>query len=298
MRVEPDRALRELDEPRREVRPQGVGAHTVDHDEQHIEHRPARLAPQGSARVVQLTVGRPAESGQEPVLARPGFIHQAEPRHASRLVEGEVQRQITREGCHRHVIVRVCPCVDEVAGEEAASEAQGKVPPHPMPRGPGAAPPEPDRQHGLDGQTKEKVKSEKRPGVQLQHDEREDVEVVPVLGEDQGVEHQEAEDGAGQKDAERQDHPGPRDQQHHGDKQEEREGAERGELAHVGEDGIHPGPRGRQRGVVPEIPQTDDAQEGRIDDGKPATPAEQPSSGAHLHPPCRRPALSAERRIP
>jgi hypothetical protein len=76
--VETDRALREFLHPRSDSGPQGVSAHGVDYDEQDIEHGLARLAPQGSQRVVQRAVGRPPQCGDETLLARAIPIHEAE----------------------------------------------------------------------------------------------------------------------------------------------------------------------------------------------------------------------------
>jgi hypothetical protein len=76
--VEADRALREFVHPWSDSGPQRVSAHAVDHDKQDIEHGRTRLAPQGSQRVVQNAVRRPAECGDETLLARPVPIHEAE----------------------------------------------------------------------------------------------------------------------------------------------------------------------------------------------------------------------------
>ncbi len=101
--VEADRLGREVGEAWGDVGPQGVGAQAVDHNEQHVEERQRGLALQGRQRVVQVPVSRGAERGGEAVLARPGLIHEAEPRHVPGILEREKQRQISRERGHRHV---------------------------------------------------------------------------------------------------------------------------------------------------------------------------------------------------
>ena len=136
------------------------------------------------------------------------------------------------------------------------------------------APPDPRRQHRLDGHAHEKVEREERKGLRPQQAERQDAEVVSILAEDEAVEQHEAETGAGQADAEGQDHPRPRDQQDHRNQQhEEREVGERRQMGHVGENGEEPADPGRDRGIVPEIAKTHDRQERRIGHGEPTRPA-------------------------
>ena len=224
------------------------------------------------------------------MLARPGPIHETEPHLHSRVSERVVERKVAGERRHRHVVARLGPRMDEVAGQEAAPEAERKIPPDSARWGTRGALPDPDRQQRLDGHAHEEVEGEKRPGLRRQQGERQEAEMVPVLSEDQGVEQQETGPGAGQCDADRQDHARPRDQHDHGDQQEERDVGERGQMAHVGERRVYPGDRGPEPDVVPEIAQPDDSHERRVDDGEPASPAEQPSPGAHRSPPGRRPS--------
>ncbi len=96
--------------------------------------------------------------------------------------------------------------MDEMAGHEADGKARREVPSEPAPRASRRALPDPARQHGLDGQGQEEVEPEECPGLRGQQAERQDAEVVPVFGEDQAVEHQEAQCDAGQQHADREDH--------------------------------------------------------------------------------------------
>ena len=105
--------------------------------------------------------------------------------------------------------------------------------------------------------------------------------MVPVLGEDQAVEEQKAENNAGREDGKRQYCPGPRDEHHHRDQQDQRDIGERTEVARVGESCVGPSDQGLEGRVVPEIAQSDDPQECRVGEGEPVRPAEQPFSGPH-----------------
>ena len=238
-----------------------------------------RLAPKRSQRVVQLAFGQPAARGDEAVLATRG----SELREGPRLLEREIERQISGERGDGHVEVRVGDHVDEMAGKEAGCEAQNEGPAPSRPRGGRGALPDPARQHGLDGQAHAEVESEKRPGLRREQARGQDTEMISVFGEDQGVEEEKADPGAGQEDAQRQDQSRARDQRDHGNHQQEHEAGEGREVTDVGDDDVDPCERGPECEVVPEIAQSDDGHERAIADGEPAPPAEQPSSCAHGH---------------
>ena len=191
--------------------------------------------------------------------------------------------------------MRLRPPVDEVAGEQAAPEDQGKIPLDSTRRRERGALPHPDRQHRLDGRAQKEVEREKRPGRGREQGDRQDAEVISVLGEDEAVKGEKAENGAGQKNADRQNHGRPRDQHRHGDEhQDDRDIGQHGHVAHEGDDGVEPGRRRRESEVVPEITQTHHGQKGGVDEGKPVRPAEKPPSDAHLPLPGRHQALSEE----
>ena len=237
------------------------------------------LAPKRRQRVVQLAFGQPAERGDEAVLAARG----SELRKAPWLLEREIERQISGERGHGYVVVRERDHVDEVTGKETGRETHSKIPPRSMPHGRSGALPAPARQHGLEGQTHEEVDSEKGPGVRREQGGRQEVEMITVCGEDQGVQEKKADTRAGHDNAQRQDQSRARCQRNRGDEHQECDVGERRQVADVGDDGVQPCDRGTEREVVPEKGHTDDGHQRGIDDGEPASPAEQPSSWAQGH---------------
>ena len=185
--------------------------------------------------------------------------------------------------------MRLRPEVDEVAGHEAGHDAEGDIAPHPMPGAvPGASTVRLHTQrgqHGLDGQRHDEVEGEERPRLWLEQDEGEHAQVIAVVGEEEAVEHEKAQDGAAEADAEGHDDPRPRNEEDDGKEQEKRNEGENGHLAHEGGQRVDPGHGEADRGVVPEIAEADEGEHSRIDEGEPASPAEQPPASLHYRAP-------------
>src|SRR5258705_2404885 len=167
-----------------------------------------------------------------------------------------------------------------------------------MPRGLRGASPHPESEHGLDGQRHDEVEDEKRPRLRGEQGEGEHAQVIAVVGEEEAVEHEKAQDDAAQADTEGHDDPRPRNEEDDGKKQEQREEGEGGHLAHEGGEGVDPGYGGPDRGVVPEIAEADEGEHSRIDEGEPASPAKQPPAGRHYRAPGGRPAPTGVPREP
>src|SRR4030095_7151294 len=88
------------------------------------------------------------------------------------------------------------PEVDQVAGHEGHHDGEGDIAPDSPARHALRALPHPPREHGLDDDGHEKIQGEEGPGGGLEQGEGEDADVIAILGEEQAVQHEEAEHGA------------------------------------------------------------------------------------------------------
>ena len=169
-----------------------------------------------------------------------------------------------------------------MAGHEAHHDGEGDIAPDSPPRDALRALPHPPREHGLDDDGHDKIQGEESPRRGLEQGEGEDADVVAILGEEQAVQHEEAEHGAAHHHAEGLDERRPREEEDDGDEAEHRDEGEGRHLAHEGEEGVDPGHGGAEGGVVPEIAKAHQGEQGHVDEGEPAHPAEQPASRGHL----------------
>jgi hypothetical protein len=71
--------------------------------------------------------------------------------------------------------------------------------------------------------------------------------MVAVVGEDEAIEHEEAENDTAEENGDREDYARPRKQEHEGGEEEERDASERAELTYVGGDCIGPADRRLER---------------------------------------------------
>jgi hypothetical protein len=107
--------------------------------------------------------------------------------------------------------------------------------------------PHPLRQHRFYRDGHHEIEGEKRPSLGGKQGEREDAQVVAVVGEDEAIEHEEAENDTAEENGDRQDYARPRKQQHDGGEEQERDASERAELTHIGDTCIGPADRGLER---------------------------------------------------
>jgi hypothetical protein len=258
-----------------------VRAHGVDDDEKDVEERLERLAAQGRARIVKFAPRAASEGVDEVLLARTGLIHETEAGEPVWVLEGEVERQVARERRHRHVVVGFRPEVDEMAGEDASHDADGDVAAASSSDRLGGAPPEPAGQHRLDGQSHREVERDEGPGLRLQQRDGDQAQVIAVVGEEQAVEHEEAQHRGTEKDGYGQDEAWPGKEEDDGNEDQEREVGKDGHLADEGERRVDPARGWAEGQVVPEIARADESEETEVEESEPASPAQEPA--AHRH---------------
>src|SRR5438034_3221281 len=100
--------------------------------------------------------------------------------------------------------------MNEVAGQEAAPKARRQPPTDATPRGARHALPDPLRQHRFYRDGHHEIEGEKRQSFGGKQGERQDAEMVAVVGEDEAVEHEEAENDTAEENGDGQDEARPR----------------------------------------------------------------------------------------
>jgi len=168
-----------------------------------------------------------------------------------------------------------------MAGEDASHDADGDVAAASSSDRLGGAPPEPAGQHRLDGQSHREVERDEGPGLRLQQRDGDQAQVIAVVGEEQAVEHEEAQHCGAEKDGYGQDEAWPGKEEDDGNEDQEREVGKDGHLADEGERRVDPARGWAEGQVVPEIARADESEETEVEESEPASPAQEPA--AHRH---------------